>query len=61
MYGRNDDGGGNKWVPSKRFEWTGPDRYKNHTQQHESGKPDTRLGSSSATSASSSKGKDNSK
>ncbi|WP_353270086.1 hypothetical protein [Wolbachia endosymbiont (group A) of Myopa testacea] len=49
------------WIPSERLEWIGPDKYKNCTQQSESSKPNTQLGSSSATSAGSSKDKGKSK
>jgi len=61
MHGSNDSGGGNKWISDKNVEWIGPDKYKNYERKRESSKPNTQLGSSSATSAGSSKDKGKSK
>lgn len=64
MHGNNDKGSrGNRVIPSDRFEkYTGPnkeirDQYVKWQRESESNKPDTQLGSSSATSAGSSKDK----
>ncbi len=55
MHGNNDKKDeGIRWIPTERV---GPDKYKKETPQRESSKPNTQLGSSSATGASSSKGK----
>lgn len=62
MHGNNDkESRGNRVVPSDRFErYTGSNPVMleaRERQRRESNKPDTQLGSSSSTSAGSSKGK----
>ena len=65
MDASKDNDGGNIWPSHRKVEWVGPDKYKNYKRQRESSKPNTQLGSSSTTSASSStscsEGKDKSK
>lgn len=57
MHGSKDNEGGNIWPSHRKVEWVGADKYKNYERQRESSKPNTQLGSSSTTSASSSKDK----
>ncbi|MDG7052929.1 MAG: hypothetical protein LKM45_03525 [Wolbachia endosymbiont of Alcedoecus sp.] len=57
MHGSKDTEGGNIWPSHDKVEWIGANKYKNYEQQREGNKPNTQLGSSSSTSASSSKGK----
>ncbi|NEV49059.1 hypothetical protein EUZ93_00825 [Wolbachia pipientis] len=60
MHSNNDkESRGNRVIPSDRFERVGPDKHEREARQREreSSKPATQLGSSSATGASSSKGK----
>jgi|GEM_PF-4548887 len=60
MHGSKGNDGGNIWIPSDRLEFVGPNKEKNKAEweRTKNSKPNTQLGSSSSTSASSSKGKD---
>ncbi|WP_341812190.1 hypothetical protein [Wolbachia endosymbiont (group A) of Conops quadrifasciatus] len=60
MHGNNDkESRGNRVIPSDKFERVGPDKHKREARQREreNSKPDKQLGSSSATSVDSSRGK----
>ncbi|MDG7055201.1 MAG: hypothetical protein LJD31_01440 [Wolbachia endosymbiont of Menacanthus eurysternus] len=59
MHGSKNNEGGYIWPSYDKVEWVGPNKEKNRAEwERANSKPSTQLGSSSSTSASSSKGKD---